>query len=195
MPLMGGLGKAQRSAALLVVVAGISVAAGCASGTAGTSPGSAAASPSPSPTPDVGKLYLAAADKSNAVVDATLSDINKAIQDHDKRRLTDAAYLARLNADAQKIADSDDAFVADILKIPFPDKMHSDIKELVAAVSKHRDAWQALSTASTVAQINSAVDRRNAADSEVSAAVDIIRSDLGLPRAPNIGGSPSPTSA
>jgi hypothetical protein len=146
--------------------------------------------PSSSPTPDVAKQYLAAAEKGNKISDLAYKDLAAAVTEFRADKLTEAALLDRIHADYRKVAEQDDAFVADLLRIRFPDKMHADVVDLVKQVSAHRDVCMALAAVQNGLDFSSLRKKEDEVGTAVSAAVDVVRADLGLPRAPHIGPSP-----
>lgn len=178
---------------LLVLVIG-SALAGCGSGATSkaTAPASPTASvestPSVKPAGNPAKAYVAAAARSNKVLGEAQSDLNAAIAQYQAAKLTDAAFFDRIHGNYKKVAEADDAFIADLAAIHFPDLVHPAVDDLVKQVGAHRDACKELSTIMDTLAYGAAVTRETDAAGTVHTSANSVRTGLALPAAPSAGG-------
>jgi hypothetical protein len=177
----------DRHVAQVLLLAGLLLAAAGCGGTAPTAG-------SPSPTPDASQAFETAVASSAARINISVTDADTTLTAYQAGQLTDTLFLQRIQADYGQIALTDQAFIAQVGRVPFPAAMRADVATLVAAVQRHRDACQAV-TQAALADLGAAIQAAADTNGDESAAVAQVRSDL-APAAvtsPAPGASPSPS--
>jgi hypothetical protein len=140
--------------------------------------GGSTSSPPPSPPVSAAQAFETAVEATSARINVSVSDAASALTDYQAGQLTSALFTQRIQADYGQVALSDQAFIAQLGTIPFPNAMHGDVAALVAAVARHRDASRAVTTAA-LPDLGTAIQATADTNSAESSAVDLVRSDLG----------------
>ncbi|MGI8610317.1 MAG: hypothetical protein ACR2MY_14030 [Candidatus Dormibacteria bacterium] len=117
-----------------------------------------------------------------------MSDAQGTLAQYQAGQLASNLFLQRLQADYAQIALTDQGFITELGTIPFPAATHADLATLVAAVQRHRNACQAVSSVG-LPDLGAAIQRAADSNGDESAAVELVRSDL-APAA-----TPQPSSA
>lgn len=132
---------------------------------------------SPSPAPPPAQAFTTAVATSTRRIDISVSDASTALTQYQAGQVSAGLFQQRIQADYGQIAITDQAFVAELSTIRFPTAMRADVATLVAAVGRHRDACNAVTTAA-LADLGAAITAAANANGDVSAGVELVRSDL-----------------
>jgi hypothetical protein len=145
-----------------------------------------ATQPTPTPSPDIKALaqtYLRIADKYNQAYDA-LAPRFKRDYGHD---------LAAYKKDVAEAVQAEEAFINDLRAMQVPPSLQQDFRALLAAVSAEDSIATNESQATDWQGIAYYENQASIQQNITAGAVDNMRLDLGLPRAPKIGVSASPS--
>lgn len=138
-------------------------------------PASAAPSvtpPSAQPSIDLAVIaaqYKAAADKANAAIGQLV--------------LPSAPTLEQVKSAFGSLVKVADDMESSILAIEFPPSMADDVKGLIRASQSAKSVYRAIASATSMAEVSAQLAGFTKARGDLDAAIDIVRHDLGLPRA------------
>jgi hypothetical protein len=142
--------------------------------------------PTPTPTADIKALaqkYATIADQYNKTADALAARFKR---DYGQD-------LAAYKKDVAEFTQAEEVFINGLRTMQVPPSMQQDFRALLAAVSAEDSITSQESQATDWQGISYYENQWSNQGNVTAGAVDNMRLDLGLPRAPKIGASPSPS--